>query len=167
MGTNKTTSRAASGKGGGVLRARKPAGKDVPAQTKIYPARKMAGMAAKIATLAASAARPVDPPLVRGLAPSHPGVTLRTVILPDLKAKGIAKAAVAAGLGISRQTLEDLVQERQGVTPEMALRLAKYLRGRPEFWLDLQRRWDLARAAEKIGDQLAAIKPLPADVISA
>lgn len=107
-----------------------------------------------------------EAPLKRGLPASHPGELLRDVILPDLKKKGIPKVRVAADLGISRRTLEDLVLGKQGVSPEMALRLAKYLRGRAAFWLDLQRNWDLEQAEKRIRDQLAAITPLSKETIS-
>lgn len=123
---------------------------------------------AKASPRAAIAAAPPpfnEPAGPNGQPPVHPGKLLAGTILPDLKKKGIPKVQVAAALGVSRRTLEDLVLQRQACTPEMALRLSKYLRGSPEFWLNLQRAWDLARAREKIADQLAAIEPLSEEVI--
>lgn len=113
--------------------------------------------------------RPPEPPrrpLKNGLPPSHPGALLRTIILPDLKSKGLGKSKVAEALGISRRTLEDLVLERQGVTAEMALRLARYMRGSAEFWLNLQRTYDLKIAASRIAHELKAIKPLSREIIN-
>jgi addiction module HigA family antidote len=68
-------------------------------------------------------------PLLKGLRPVHPGELLREDILPAL---GRTKAEIARLLGISRQTLYDILNERQPVTPAMALRLAKLLGGSPE-----------------------------------
>lgn len=100
--------------------------------------------------------------LKRAGAAVHPGAVLREEVLPVLKAAGVAKVAVAQALGVSRRTLEDLVTERAGVSPQMALRLAKYLGGTPEIWLRMQMAWDLARAAEAMAPELAAIEPYSA-----
>ena len=98
---------------------------------------------------------------------THPGELLRKIILPALKKQGISKVAVAAALGVSRQTLEDLRQERRAVTAEMALRLGRYLRTTPQVWLNLQRSYDLDEAEARIANELKAIKPLPKAVIRA
>lgn len=95
----------------------------------------------------------------RGLPAMHPGELLREEVLPALKAAGISKVAVAEALHISRQTLEDIVKERQPVTPKMALRLGKYLGNTPEFWLKLQAAYDLEQAAKELAPELAAIVP--------
>lgn len=99
----------------------------------------------------------------RGLAAVHPGELLRDVVLPALKAEGVSKVAVAEALRISRRTLEDLVLEKSAVTPEMALRLGKYLGNGPEVWLGMQRTWDLERAREKLAGELDEITPRPAN----
>lgn len=95
----------------------------------------------------------------RGLKAMHPGELLREEVLPALKAEGISKVAVAEALHISRQTLEDIVKERKPVTPQMALRLAKYFGNKAEFWLKMQGEWDLERAAREIAPDLATIQP--------
>ncbi|MEW5422651.1 HigA family addiction module antitoxin [Amorphus sp. 3PC139-8] len=91
--------------------------------------------------------------------PMHPGELLREDVLPALD---VSKAELARTLGISRQTLYDLINERQPVTAEMAVRLGKALGSSPRFWLDLQRAFDLA-AAERSVDvsripRIAAVK---------
>jgi len=96
-------------------------------------------------------------PLKRGLAPVHPGEMLRLEVVPALKATGVTKVALAAALGISRRTLEDILLEKQNVTPEMALRLGKALGNGPNLWLNLQQDWDLARARERLGAALDEI----------
>lgn len=98
-------------------------------------------------------------PLLSGLAPMHPGELLREDILP---AVGRPKTEVARLLGISRQTLHDILAERQPVTPAMALRLAKLLGSTPEHWLNMQRNYDLAIAGRVMAEQLAAIPRLAA-----
>lgn len=98
-------------------------------------------------------------PLLAGLAPMHPGEWLREMILP---ATGLPKTEIARRLGISRQTLYDLIAERQPVTPAMALRLAKLFGNAPEFWLNLQRDHDLRTLERQMADQLAGITTLDA-----
>ena len=98
-------------------------------------------------------------PLVAGLRPMHPGELLREDILPAI---GRPKTEIARLLGISRQTLYDILRERQPVTPTMALRLARMFGGNPESWLNLQRNYDLAMAERDLGDALDAIPVLKA-----
>jgi addiction module HigA family antidote len=98
-------------------------------------------------------------PLLKGLAPTHPGEVLRDDILPAL---GLPKAEVARRLGISRQTLYDILDEKQPVTPAMALRLGKLFGNTAEFWLTLQRDYDLRTLEPKMADELRAIKTVRA-----
>ena len=83
----------------------------------------------------------------RGLPAMHPGELLREDILPAL---GKSKVEIARLLGISRQTLYDILDEKQPVTVAMALRLGKLLGNGPVFWLNLQRTYDLERAEREI-----------------
>ena len=98
-------------------------------------------------------------PLVAGLKPMHPGELLREDILP---AVGRPKTEIARLLGISRQTLYDILNEKQPVTPAMALRLARMFGGNAESWTNLQRNYDLRIAETEIGDKLDAIPMLRA-----
>jgi antitoxin HigA-1 len=66
----------------------------------------------------------------------HPGALLREEILPALDRP---KTEIAKLLGVSRQTLYDVLKEKQPVTPGMALRLGKLC---PDLWLNLQKRYD-------------------------
>lgn len=93
----------------------------------------------------------------RGLRPMHPGELLRDEILPALD---LPKTEIARLLGVSRQTLYDILDERQPVTPAMALRLGKLCGNGPDLWLNLQRRYDLKRAEEELGDKIEAIPTL-------
>ncbi len=81
------------------------------------------------------------------LDPAHPGEILREDVLPAL---AMSKAAVADTLGISRQTLCNILKERQPVTAEMAIRFGKLLGNGAGFWMNLQRIHDLARAERTV-----------------
>jgi addiction module HigA family antidote len=98
-------------------------------------------------------------PLLKALQPMHPGEMLREDVLPSL---GKSKTEIASLLGISRQTLFDILRERQPVTPAMALRFVKLLGNGPELWIDLQRAYDLYVAEKQLGKVLAKIPTLTA-----
>lgn len=98
-------------------------------------------------------------PLLRGLAPMHPGEFLREVTVPALD---LPKAEVARRLRISRQTLYDILAERQPVTPAMALRLGRLFGNGPDFWLNLQRDHDLRTLEPAMAAELSAIEPVAA-----
>ncbi len=93
----------------------------------------------------------------REVRPIHPGEMIREDFLPDY---GLTVAGLADALGVSRQTVNELLRERRAVSPEMALRLSKLFRNSPEFWLNAQRAVDLWDAAQAIRDNIEAIKPL-------
>src|ERR1700758_4962874 len=91
------------------------------------------------------------------LAAMHPGELLREEILPALDRP---KTEIARLLGVSRQTLYDILDEKQPVTPAIALRLGKLCGNGPDLWLNLQKRYDLQRAAQELGDKIKAIPTL-------
>jgi addiction module HigA family antidote len=69
----------------------------------------------------------------------HPGELLHEEILPALDRP---KTQIAKLLGVSRQTLYDILEEKHPVTPVMALRLGKLCGNGPDLWLNLQKRYD-------------------------
>jgi addiction module HigA family antidote len=89
--------------------------------------------------------------------PIHPGEILREDFLPDY---GLTVAALAEALGVSRQSVNELLRERRAVSPEMALRLGKFFGMSAEFWLNLQRNVDLWVAAHGLEQELACIRPI-------
>ncbi len=91
--------------------------------------------------------------------PTHPGEMLREDFLPDY---GLTVAGLAKALGVSRQSINELLRERRAVSPEMALRLSRLFGNSPEFWLNAQRAVDLWEAAQKLKDQVSRIRPLDA-----
>src|ERR1700740_1095597 len=86
----------------------------------------------------------------RGLPPMHPGELLREEILPALNRP---RTEVARLLGVSRQTLYDILEEKQPVTPAMALRLGKLCGNGPDLWVNLQKSYELQSAAEALGEK--------------
>jgi len=89
--------------------------------------------------------------------PTHPGEMLREDFLPDYE---LTVAGLADAVGVSRQSINELLRGRRAVSPEMALRLSKLFGNSAEFWLNAQRAVDLWDAAQVIGDDVARIKPL-------
>jgi antitoxin HigA-1 len=89
--------------------------------------------------------------------PTHPGEMLREDFLPDycLTVSGLAEA-----LGVSRQTINELLRGRRAASPEMALRLSRLFGNSAEFWLNAQRAVDLWDAAQAIKTEVQRIKPL-------
>ena len=79
--------------------------------------------------------------------PVHPGEVLREDVLP---AVSMNKTQVADALGISRQTLYDILNEKQPVTAEMAVRFGKLFGNGGRFWVNLQRSHDLAVAERTV-----------------
>src|SRR5437763_14488422 len=75
--------------------------------------------------------------------PPHPGGIVRRQCLAPL---GLSVTEAANGLGITRQALSELVNERTGVSVEMAIRLSKAFGSSPETWLGLQMAYDLWQA---------------------
>jgi antitoxin HigA-1 len=95
----------------------------------------------------------------RGLPPMHPGELLREEILPAL---GRPKAEIARLLGVSRQTLYKILDERQPAAAPMAPRLGELCGNGPNLWLSLQKRYDLKRAKQALGDKIKSISTLEA-----
>lgn len=89
--------------------------------------------------------------------PTHPGEMLREDFLPDY---GLSVAELAKDLGVSRQSVNELLRERRAVSPEMALRLSRLFGNTAEFWSNAQRAVDLWDANLTIKSELSQIKPL-------
>ena len=82
---------------------------------------------------------------------------MREEILPALDRP---KTEIARLLGVSRQTLYDVLKEKQPVPPGMALRLGKLCGNGPDLWLNLQRRYDLHQAQKELGTKINNIPTL-------
>ena len=86
-----------------------------------------------------------------------PGDDLKTYVV---KEKGITKGALASAMGVSRLSINQIINGRRSITADMALRLAKVLGTTAEFWLNLQRDVDLATARTSLGDELRKLTTL-------
>lgn len=91
--------------------------------------------------------------------PTHPGEMLREDFLRDYE---LSVSGLAEAVGVSRQSINELLRERRAVSPEMALRLGRLFGNSPEFWLNAQRAVDLWDAAQAVNKDIARIKPLDA-----
>lgn len=89
--------------------------------------------------------------------PSHPGEVLAELYLGPL---GMSPIALAKRLHVPRTRIERLVKKETGLTVDTAIRLAKFFRTTPEYWMNLQRAWELARAHDTI--DVSDITPLEA-----
>jgi antitoxin HigA-1 len=74
--------------------------------------------------------------------PPHPGRIVRQDCIEPL---GLTITDAASALGVTRQTLNNLVNERAAISTEMAVRLSKAFGSSPEMWLRLQANYDLAQ----------------------
>jgi addiction module HigA family antidote len=93
------------------------------------------------------------------LPPIHPGEILREEYLKPLT---MSAGALAKHLNVPRTRIERLVSEETGITPDTALRLARFFSTTPDFWMAMQTGYELAIARAKKSDVFAAIKPLEA-----
>jgi antitoxin HigA-1 len=89
--------------------------------------------------------------------PSHPGEVLKELYLTPLNLSAIA---LAQKLHVPRTRIERLVKRETAVSADTAMRLAKVFGTTPEYWMNMQRAWDLARAREVI--DVSDIAPLVA-----
>ena len=75
--------------------------------------------------------------------PPHPGEHIRHDCIEPL---GLSITAAAAALGVARQTLNNVINGKSGISPEMAIRLSKAFGGSPDVWLAMQMAYNLAQA---------------------
>jgi antitoxin HigA-1 len=97
-------------------------------------------------------------------APTHPGEML---LEEFLKPMGLSQRELAEGIHVPYQRVNEIINGRRGITPSTALRLSKYLGVSPDFWMNLQLRWDLYFAHKSEADHLKTIKPLKVSHLSA
>jgi addiction module HigA family antidote len=94
---------------------------------------------------------------MRDLPPIHPGEQLREEFMVPM---GLTAYRLAKDIGVPVTRIQEIVAERRSVTGDTALRLARYFGTTAEFWLNMQRDFELESAAEKLGDRLEAeVKP--------
>ena len=87
--------------------------------------------------------------------PTHAGEILREEFLVPL---GITQSHLAKALHTSFRAINELVNEKRGITTEMALKLAKYFGTTPQLWLNLQNQYDLYKVSVKKHDVIEEIE---------
>ena len=92
--------------------------------------------------------------------PTHPGIMLREEFLDPL---GITQRELADAILVPYQRVNEIVNQKRGITPDTALRLAKYFGNTPGFWMNLQLRFDLYQAQKSDRDDIKKIKTLKLD----
>ncbi len=95
----------------------------------------------------------------REIPPAHPDEMIRDYFMPDFN---LNVTKMAAALGVSHQTINELLRVRRAVTPVMALRLPRLFSNSPEFWLNAQHAHDQWDSRHRYGKELAQIKSLSA-----
>jgi addiction module HigA family antidote len=75
---------------------------------------------------------------------------------------GLTQRDLANSIHVPYQRINEIINGRRGVTPSSALRLSKFFGVSPDFWMNLQLRWDLYFAQQSEADQLKTIKPVTA-----
>ncbi len=80
--------------------------------------------------------------------PAHPGRIVKTACLEPL---GLSVTEAADVLGVTRQTLNNVIHGKSGISPQMAIRLSKAFGSTPEAWLRMQLAYDLAQARKGEG----------------
>src|SRR5689334_23332979 len=89
--------------------------------------------------------------------PTHPGEMLLEEFLNPM---GLTQRQLADAIHVPYQRINDIVNGRRSVTPSTALRLAKFFNMSPEFWMNLQLRWDMYFAQQEENAILKKIAPL-------
>ncbi|VEN74733.1 Addiction module antidote protein, HigA family [Candidatus Desulfarcum epimagneticum] len=100
---------------------------------------------------------PFENNMTRKTPPTHPGEMIREDFMPDY---GLTAAALASALGVSRQTIHELLRERRSVTPVMALRLSRLFGNSPDFWLSAQLARDIWKSEQAYFEELSQIETL-------
>lgn len=91
--------------------------------------------------------------------PTHPGEMLLEEFLSPM---GISQKELADHIHVPYQRVNEIVNGRRGITPSTALRLAKFFGMSPDFWMNLQLRWDLYFAQQDENKVLETILPYSA-----
>ena len=81
--------------------------------------------------------------------PPHPGGIVRRQCLETM---GLTVTRAARGLGVTRQALSELINERAGISVEMAIRLSKTFGSTPETWFEMQMAYELWHARDRVGE---------------
>ena len=93
------------------------------------------------------------------LKPVHPGEILQEEFLKSL---GVSQYRLANDIGVPPRRINEIVLGKRGITADTALRLGRYFGTSPQFWMNLQARYDLEMQRDLIGNQLDKVRALSA-----
>lgn len=93
----------------------------------------------------------------RKLEPIHPGEVLSEDFLKPLE---LTQYRLAKGLGVPARRINEIVHGKRGITADTALRLGRFFKNSPRFWLNLQMAYDLDVEADRLGDTLRDVEVL-------
>ena len=96
--------------------------------------------------------------LKRNLPPVHPGEILRE---DYIKVRGLTVTEVAKGLGVARANLSAILNQRAGISPEMAVKLSEAFGNTTQFWVNLQKNYEVWYAERKVNRQVIQHFMLP------
>src|SRR3546814_575043 len=85
--------------------------------------------------------------------PTHPGEVLREDFLKPL---GLSRYALAKAIGVPQIRISEITNGKRAITPDTALRLARYFAPSPEFWIGMQATYDLEMARDQVGAEIEA-----------
>jgi addiction module HigA family antidote len=85
----------------------------------------------------------------------HPGA----VLADELEERGITQAALAGHIGVLSKTVNEICRAKRGISAEMAVKLSLALGATPQFWLNLQKNWELSQVNRRA---IGRIKPIAA-----
>ena len=97
--------------------------------------------------------------IVSTLPPMHPGEMLREEFMLPL---GLTPGRIARACLVPRTRIERIIREELGISADTALRLGRFFGTTPEFWMNLQKRYELQVAAAAEGDEIAGIEAFQA-----
>ncbi|WP_201614586.1 HigA family addiction module antitoxin [Gulosibacter hominis] len=89
--------------------------------------------------------------------PIHPGEVLMEDFIEEF---GITQNKLAVSIGVPPRRINEIVHGKRSITADTALRLGRYFQVDPQFWLNLQARYDLEVAGDLVGEQISMITPL-------
>ncbi|MEO6076914.1 MAG: HigA family addiction module antitoxin [Dokdonella sp.] len=90
------------------------------------------------------------------LSPVHPGEILREEFMLPLE---LSSNALARAIGVTPARVNEIANEKRGISADTALRLGRYLGTTADVWINLQKRFDLEMARRELGETLDRIKP--------
>jgi len=93
------------------------------------------------------------------LKPVHPGEILQEEFLKSL---GVSQYRLANDIGVPPRRINEIVLGKRGITADTALRLGRFFSTSPQFWMNLQARYDLEMQSDLIGSQLQKVRALRA-----